>query len=136
MRREFSAGGVAIRRFRGRPFVAVITTFKGALALPKGHPDGRESAADAAIREVREEAGIETTLVEKLADTRYWYVRDGERRFKVVSFFLLRYRSGSVEDHDHEVAAAAWIPLAEAPERLSYPGERDIARRAIEVLGR
>jgi 8-oxo-dGTP pyrophosphatase MutT (NUDIX family) len=127
---------VAIRRFRGRPFVAVITTFKGALALPKGHPDGRESAADAAMREVNEEAGIETSLVEKLADTRYWYVRDGERRFKVVSFFLLRYRSGTVEDHDHEVAAAAWIPLAEAPERLSYPGERDIARRAIEVLGR
>jgi 8-oxo-dGTP pyrophosphatase MutT (NUDIX family) len=114
----------------------VITTFKGALALPKGHPDGRESTADAAMREVREEAGIQTTLVEKLADTRYWYVRNGERRFKVVSFFLLRYRSGSVRNHDHEVADAAWIPLAEAPERLSYPGERDIAQRAIEVLGR
>ena len=134
MKREFSAGGVAIRRFHGRPFVAVITTFKGALALPKGHPDGDETAADAAMREVREEAGIETALVEKIDDTRYWYFRAGERRFKVVSFFLLRYRSGSVRDHDHEVAAAAWIPLAEAPERLSYPGERDVARRAVEIV--
>lgn len=136
MKPEFSAGGVAVRRFRGRPFAAVITTFKGALALPKGHPDGDESAADAALREVREEAGIETVLVEKLDDTRYWYVKRGERRLKVVSFFLLRYRSGSVSDHDHEVAGAAWIPLEDLPERLSYPGERAIAKRAIEVLAR
>ena len=136
MKREFSAGGVAVRRFRGRPFVAVITTFKGALALPKGHPDPGESAVDAALREVREETGIETVLVEKLDDTRYWYVKRGERRFKVVSFFLLRYRSGSVRDHDDEVASAGWIPLEEGPQRLSYPGERDIAQRAIVVLAR
>ncbi len=136
MKPEFSAGGVVVRRFRGRHFVAVITTFKGALALPKGHPDAGESAVDAALREVREEAGIDTVLVEKLDDTRYWYVKRGERRLKVVSFFLLRYRSGSVRDHDDEVASAGWIPLAEAPERLSYPGERDVAARAIEVLAR
>lgn len=131
MRAEFSAGGVAVRRFHGRPFVAVITTFKQALALPKGHPVAGESAADAAMREVREEAGIETVLVEPLDDIRYWYVRDGRRRFKIVRFFLLRYRSGSVRDHDSEVASAAWIPLADAPERLTYPSERDVARRAL-----
>jgi 8-oxo-dGTP pyrophosphatase MutT (NUDIX family) len=137
MRAEFSAGGVAVRRFRGRPFVAVITTFKGALALPKGHPDPGESAADAAIREVREEAGVETTLVETIDDVRYWYVKkSGRRQFKIVRFFLLRYRAGTVRDHDHEVADAAWIPLEEAPRRLTYPGERDIAARAASALSR
>ena len=136
MNPEFSAGGVAVRRFRGRPFVAVITTFKGALALPKGHPDPGESAVDAALREVREEAGIDTVLLEKLDDTRYWYVKRGERRFKIVTFFLLRYRSGSVRHHDDEVSSASWIPLEEAPQRLSYPGERDVAARATEVLAR
>lgn len=134
MKAEFSAGGVAVRRFRGRPFTAVVVTHRGALALPKGHPDGGESAIEAAIREVREEAGIETTLVEPLDDVRYWYFRDGRRRFKVVRFFLLRYRSGSVRDHDHEVADARWLALDEAPSRLSYPGERDVAARALAAV--
>jgi 8-oxo-dGTP pyrophosphatase MutT (NUDIX family) len=136
VRTEFSAGGVVVRRFRGRSFVAVITTHKGALALPKGHPDGDESAADAAVREVREEAGLEAELVGKLDDVRYWYVKKGERRFKIVRFFLLRYRSGSVRDHDDEVASAGWIPLEEAPQRLSYRGERGVAERAIAALSR
>ncbi len=136
MSAEFSAGGVAVRRFRGRPFVAAITTFKGAVALPKGHPDPGESAAAAAIREVREEAGIETALVQRLDDIRYWYVRSGRRQLKIVRFFLLRYRGGSIQDHDHEVASAAWIPLDEAPDRLSYRGERDVAARAVAVISR
>jgi 8-oxo-dGTP pyrophosphatase MutT (NUDIX family) len=136
MSAEFSAGGVAVRRFRGRPFVAVITTFKGATALPKGHPDPGESAEDAAVREVREEAGIETAIVQELDDIRYWYVRRGERRLKIVRFFLLRHLSGSVRDHDDEVASAAWIPLAEAPDRLSYRGEREVAALAATLVSR
>ncbi|HEV2074622.1 MAG TPA: NUDIX domain-containing protein [Thermoleophilaceae bacterium] len=136
MSAEFSAGGVALRRFRGRPFTAVILTPGGALALPKGHPDAGESAAAAAVREVREEAGIETTVVEKLDDVRYFYFRDGSRRLKIVRFFLLRYRAGSVRDHDHEVQEARWLPLEDAPHRLTYPGERDVAARALSVASR
>jgi 8-oxo-dGTP pyrophosphatase MutT (NUDIX family) len=134
MIREFSAGGVVLRRFRGRPFVAVVRVRDDVLALPKGHPDGRESAADAAAREVREETGLEADLVEKLGDIRYWYVRDGQRVMKIVSFFLFRYLSGSVADHDHEVEAAGWIPLEEATERLAYQGEREIAAAALSRL--
>jgi 8-oxo-dGTP pyrophosphatase MutT (NUDIX family) len=131
MIREFSAGGVVIRNLRGRPHVAVVRVRDEILALPKGHPERGESSQDAALREVREETGLEATPVEKLGDIRYWYARDGDRVLKVVSFFLLRYRSGRLEDHDHEVEEALWIPLAEAPERLAYKSEKEIAHTAL-----
>jgi 8-oxo-dGTP pyrophosphatase MutT (NUDIX family) len=132
--REFSAGGVVVRRMHGRPFVAVVRVRDEILALPKGHPDGDESAAAAARREVREETGVEADLVEKLGDIRYWYARGGKRVMKIVSFFLFRYRSGSIADHDHEVEEALWIPLDEAPGRLAYKGEREMAESALSRL--
>lgn len=126
---------MALRRFRGREFVAAVRVKGGTvLALPKGHIDPGESSAEAAMREVREEAGINARLEGKLGDVKYWYVREGERVLKVVSFFLFRYRSGSVRDHDFEVDSAEWIPLEEAPSRLSYRGEREMAEAAIAVL--
>jgi 8-oxo-dGTP pyrophosphatase MutT (NUDIX family) len=134
MIREFSAGGVVVRRMEGRPFVAVVRVRDQIIALPKGHPDGDESPADAARREVREETGLEAELVEQLGDIRYSYVRDGERVLKNVSFFLFRYRSGNVADHDHEVEEALWIPLDEAPGRLAYRGEREMAESALSRL--
>ena len=129
--REFSAGGVVVRRFRGRPFIAAVRVKNGTvLALPKGHIDGGETAPEAAAREVREETGVEGELVEKLGDVKYWYQREGKRVFKVVSFFLFRYVRGSVRDHDHEVDSAEWVALDEAPELLAYRGERDMAAAA------
>jgi 8-oxo-dGTP pyrophosphatase MutT (NUDIX family) len=104
------------------------------LALPKGHPDDGESSVEAATREVREETGLVAEPVEKLGDVRYWYVWQGERVLKIVSFFLFRYRSGSVRNHDHEVLSAEWIPLAEAPSRLTYKGEREMAELALSRL--
>jgi 8-oxo-dGTP pyrophosphatase MutT (NUDIX family) len=133
--REFSAGGVVIRRFHGRPFMAGVRVKGGkVLALPKGHIDPGESAAQAATREVREETGLEARLVEKLGDVRYWYQHDGQRVLKVVSFFLFRYRSGSVRDHDHEVDSAEWVPLEEAPRLLAYRGERQMAELAMSAV--
>ena len=85
---------------------------------------------------MREETGLEATPVEKLGDVRYWYARDGDRVLKVVSFFLFRYRSGRLEDHDDEVEDALWIPLEEAPERLAYRGEKDMARTALSQLAK
>jgi 8-oxo-dGTP pyrophosphatase MutT (NUDIX family) len=132
--REFSTGGVMIRRFHGRPFVAVVQVREGVIALPKGHPEEGEASVDAAAREVREEAGVEGEVLEKLGDIRYWYSRDGERVLKIVSFFLFRYRSGSVRNHDHEVEAAAWMPLEEAAAKLTYKGEREMAATAMSRL--
>lgn len=128
-----------VRRMRGRHFLAVVLVKNGTvMALPKGHIEEGEKAADAAVREVLEETGIEAQLVEKLGDIKYWYVRkwdDGERVFKVVSFFLLRYRSGSLRDYQRsEVDGAEWIPLAEAPKRLAYRGEKDMAKAALSKV--
>jgi 8-oxo-dGTP pyrophosphatase MutT (NUDIX family) len=134
--REFSSGGLVIRNLQGRPFLAVVRVRDKILALPKGHPEPGESAQEAAQREVREETGLEATPVEKLGDVRYWYARDGDRVLKVVSFFLFRYRSGRLEDHDDEVEEALWIPLEEAPERLAYRGEKDMARAALSQLAK
>ncbi|HEV2770748.1 MAG TPA: NUDIX hydrolase [Solirubrobacteraceae bacterium] len=131
---EFSAGGVVIDD-AGRT-VVIVPTRRAAddskvLALPKGHPDGDESAPQAAQREIREETGVEAELVERLGDVRYWYQRDGQRVPKVVSFFLFRYVRGNPEDHDHEVEEARWMDLAEAAQALTYAGERDMAARAL-----
>jgi 8-oxo-dGTP pyrophosphatase MutT (NUDIX family) len=134
MIREHSAGGVVVRGFDGRPFVAVVHVRSGVLALPKGHPDGDESMAEAARREVREEAGVEAEAVSPLGDVRYWYTRDGDRVMKIVTFYLFRYLSGDVSDHDNEVEDAEWIPLDEAPDRLTYDGERKMARAALSAL--
>ena len=136
MIREFSSGGLVIRNLKGRPFLAVVRVRDKILALPKGHPEPGESAQEAAQREVREETGLEATPVEKLGDVRYWYARDGDRVLKVVSFFLFRYRSGRLEDHDDEVEEALWIPLEEAPKRLAYRGEKDMARTALSQLAK
>ena len=125
-----------VRRFRGRPFIAGVRLKGGTvLALPKGHIEAGESAAEAAEREVREETGVQGELVEKLGDVKYWYARDGQRVFKVVSFFLFRYRSGSVRDYQvEEVESAEWVPLEDAPRLLAYGGERQMAEAALSHM--
>jgi len=134
--REFSAGGLVVRQMRGRPYIAAVRVKDGTvIALPKGHIEPGESGAQTAVREVREETGVDSRMVEKLDDIRYWYTRDGARVLKVVSFFLLAYRSGSVRDYQRdEVDGAEWIPLDEAPERLAYRGEQQMARAALSKV--
>jgi 8-oxo-dGTP pyrophosphatase MutT (NUDIX family) len=140
MRREFSAGGVVVRRLRGEWRLAAIRPGgkDNVWALPKGLIGPGESAAETAVREVAEETGVEGRLLEKLGDVRYVYTWEGERVFKVVSFFLIRYvrgRLGDVtEEFRHEVAEARWLPLTEAPRLLSYKGEREMAERALQIL--
>ena len=137
MRREFSAGGVLVRRLEGRWMVAAIRPAgrpRGLWALPKGEIDEGERGEETALREVAEETGAHGRSLGKLGDVRYWFNWDGERIFKVVSFFLVRYEGGRLGDvppeHRHEVAEVRWLPLDEAPSLLAYRGEQDMARQA------
>lgn len=156
MAREFSAGGVVLHFQHPGWKVAVIeprresTDDKNAhprgkqalvLALPKGLVDEGEKAEQTATREVREETGVEATLVTKLTDIKYFYVRswgDKQRVFKIVSFFLLLYRSGRIgeisEEMRIEVERALWLPLEEAAQKLTYKGEREVVKRAQEYV--
>ena len=142
MERELSAGGVLVKRIRGRPMLAAIRPQgrkEGTWALPKGNIDPGERPEETALREVLEETGVAGRLVEKLGDVKYTYTRTGGVRvFKIVSFYLLRAgrgRLGAIEDHMRiEVAEARWLPLEEAPRLLAYGGEREMAAKARERL--
>jgi 8-oxo-dGTP pyrophosphatase MutT (NUDIX family) len=110
-------------------------------ALPKGLLDPGERADQTAVREVEEETGVTASLVTKLTDVKYFYVRtwgDGARVFKIVSFYLLRFQRGRIgnieEDMRHEVVRALWMPIAEARQKLAYKGERDAVQSAIDYL--
>ena len=146
MKREFSAGAVVVRRLKGRWWVAAIRPGgkpEGIWALPKGQVAPGDSTEATALREVAEETGLEGRVVGKLGDTRYVYTESweggsGERVFKVVSFFLVRYSRGRIGDlppeHAHEVAEARWLPLEDAPRLLAYKGEREMATEALSRL--
>ena len=159
MLREISAGGVVVRHKDGEWWMAAIELptepdskpdptrravkpkTKTVLCLPKGLVDPGEKALEAALREVREETGVTASLVIKLADIKYVYVRtwgDGERVFKIVTFYLLKYESGRIDDISDdmriEVARAKWVRLEDAPILLAYRGEKQMARKALEYI--
>ena len=159
MVREISAGGVVVRHKDGAWWMAAIepppgpeaapevrkrpgrSANKPVLCLPKGLVDAGEKPLDAALREVLEETGISAVAITKLADIKYVYVRswgDGERVFKIVSFYLLRYESGRIDDVSEamriEVACAKWVRLEDAPKLLAYRGEKQMARQALEYV--
>jgi len=155
MLREISAGGVVVRSTPQGYELAVIEPQrepssgsgsdkkrqKQVFALPKGIVDPGEKAAETAVREVREETGISGIIVTKLTDIKYMYVRswgDQQRVFKIVSFYLLRYKSGEIgdiaPDMEIEVKQALWIPLAGAERKITYRGERDVVKLAQKYL--
>jgi 8-oxo-dGTP pyrophosphatase MutT (NUDIX family) len=142
MKREFSAGGVLVRRLRGEwVFAAIRPAGKpaGLWALPKGRIDRGESPEETAVREVAEETGARGSSVGKLGDVRYVFTWSGERVFKVVSFYLVRYSRGRLGDLPpataHEVADVRWLPLADGPSLLAYKGEQEMAAKAVEAVG-
>lgn len=140
-RDQVSSGGVAFRRVDNAVEVALVLVgprAKPRWQLPKGLVDPGETPEITAVREVREEAGVETELVAPLDTVEYWYygTEDGSRvRYhKRVHFFLLRYLSGDVARHDHEVRQARWVALGEAAEMLAFASERRVVERAAGML--
>lgn len=158
MIREISAGGVVVRPTAEGWQVAVIEPHKEPpaesssagkskrsqkmlLALPKGLVDPGEKPEQTALREVLEETGLTAILITKLGDIKYVYVRswgDQQRVFKIVSFYLLRYKTGNIGDIKPEmrieIKGAHWIPLDGAARQLKYSGEKDVVRQAGEYL--
>jgi 8-oxo-dGTP pyrophosphatase MutT (NUDIX family) len=155
MLREISAGGVVVQPTPEGWNVAVIEPHaepasarsdkrshkKELLALPKGLIDPGEKPTETAVREVLEETGIHAKIIEKLTDIKYVYVRswqDQQRVFKIVSFYLLFYESGTIDEVSSEmrieVRRARWVPIEEAERKLAYRGERDVIKLARERL--
>ena len=146
VKREFSAGGVLVRRLKGEWVLAAIRPAgkkPGLWALPKGNIDPGERPEETAVREVEEETGARGHAAGKLGDVRYVYTQSwgearGERVFKVVSFYLAHATGGRIGElppgMDVEVAEARWLRLDDAPRLLAYRGERDMAERARERL--
>jgi len=138
-RSEYSAGGVVIRGEPGSYEVALGAgrTRSGELAwgLPKGLVERGEQPERAAIREVREETGLEAEVRMPLGDISYWYVWDGVRVRKRVSFFLMEAVGGDTSLHDHEMEDVRWFPLRAAASVMRYPSEQEILLKAARAVG-
>jgi 8-oxo-dGTP pyrophosphatase MutT (NUDIX family) len=137
-RSEVSAGGVVYRREDDAIDLALAArrTRRGQLAwgLAKGAIEQGESDEQAAVREVREETGLEAEVEADLGDIRYFYVWEGVRVRKRVHFFLMRATGGDVADHDSEMEEVRWFPLRTAIKRAAYKGEREVIERAAKRL--
>ena len=138
---EISAGGVVVERHDGGLRVAIIARINrgGRLewCLPKGHPEGEEGYAEAAVREIEEETGIAGDVLAPLGSIDYWFTVSGHRVHKTVHHFLLRATGGFLtieNDPDHEAVDVAWVPLAELGRKLSFPNERRITDLARDLL--
>jgi 8-oxo-dGTP pyrophosphatase MutT (NUDIX family) len=136
---QVSAGGVAFRLSKPVPQVAIVSVMPDKRwQLPKGIVEQGESPEAAALREVREEAGIETELRASIEIIEYWYVGESRgqrvRYHKFVHFFLMEYRQGDVSNHDHEVAEARWVSIDEAIGMLAFKNERIVIEKAREMI--
>ena len=137
IKRQVSSGGVIFRKNNSTIEIALIAVKGGKVwCLPKGIIDKGESPEKTAVREVAEETGLKGKIIEKLGEINYWYyLKEEEARCrKTVHFFLIEYESGDISKHDWEVDKAAWFPINEAMEKASHENEREIIKRAREVL--
>jgi 8-oxo-dGTP pyrophosphatase MutT (NUDIX family) len=130
-----SAGGVVWRRAADGVQVVVCGRNDGLRVLPKGTPDGGEAIEDTALREVREETGLEVRLGGSLGKIEYWFTSRGVRYHKQVHHWLMEPTGGDIEAHDHEFEVVEWLPLDQALADLTYENERQVLRRAVEKLG-
>jgi 8-oxo-dGTP pyrophosphatase MutT (NUDIX family) len=137
---QVSAGGVVFRGDKGAVEVVICSVGgQDRWQLPKGLVEAGEKPEIAAVREAREEAGVESEIVQHLETIEYWYagLEGGERvRFhKQVHFYLLRYLAGDTADHDWEVNEARWVPIDDATKQLAFDNERRVMERARQLIG-
>lgn len=137
MKREFSAGGIV---FNNKGQVLLINNMamrdpnKSYWGFPKGHIDSKESSKDAAIREVREEVGLEVEVLEKLGDSRYIFTKDKEKVFKVVVMFLMKASDDELKILEEELMGAEWFDPKIALDKLSFKQDKDLLKQALEKI--
>lgn len=145
MIREFSAGGVVFKKAKSlilnteskkNDVLWMVVQHSGYLGwiFPKGHVEKGETSEEAALREVKEETGIEAKIIQKIGETQYFYTREGEKRFKTAKFFLMEYVSGDGKEHDLETSAIEWLSYDEALKKLTFKDEKKILEKASVLL--
>ncbi|MEX1157234.1 MAG: NUDIX hydrolase [Chloroflexota bacterium] len=133
--RATSAGGVVHRTVAGRTEVVLVHRREPRLwALPKGTPDSGETLAETAMRETREETGLQVEIEEPISSITYFFVRGRTRFHKTVHFFLMRPVGGRLDDHDHEFDEVRWVQIEQAPTMMTHATERSVVQRAAELL--
>jgi len=132
-----SAGGVVIRREGMAQVCLIRPAGRRVWGLPKGGVEAGETLAQAAVREVAEETGLDGVVDDALGSIDYsFYSREeGSRIHKTVHYYLMHATGGDTADHDHEVSEARWMRLRDALHLMTYPNEREMVRRAAESLG-
>ncbi len=137
IKQQVSAGGVIFRQRDGVIEICLIATKGGTVwCLPKGIVDTGERPEDTALREVKEETGLEAEIIDKIGKISYWYFMkdDNTKYHKTVHFYLMHYLKGSTDDHDWEVDDSRWYSLQEAERLVSYKGDREILGKAKEMI--
>ncbi|MCS7203826.1 MAG: NUDIX hydrolase [Thermodesulfovibrio sp.] len=134
MKRVFSAGGVVYKCEKDQLKILIIATKdKTVWSFPKGLIEEGEDEKEAALREIKEETGIEGRVVEKLGEVSYWFVMEGQKYYKTVKYFLVEYVGGEVEP-SWEIDDVKWFSAEEVMERLSYRSDKEIFKKAIEKI--
>lgn len=131
MKREFSAGGIV---FKGNKVLLTKHSQNKHWSFPKGWIEQGQTSKEAALREVKEEGGVEAEIVDKIGDSKYIYTLNGEKIFKVVVYFLMKYKSGNPKDHDWEMEEAGWFSSDEALKTLSFSRDKELLKKAIKMI--
>lgn len=138
MVRAFSAGGVVYRKKGGKTeWLLIKPRGSNHWRLPKGTIDKGEKSSETAAREVEEETGVKARILEKLGSEKYFFQLDGEKIFKIVTFFLMEYedgKAGTLDRFAHEVEKVEWVETEEALEKLTFKGEKEVLRRAQDII--
>ncbi|ACI22052.1 MULTISPECIES: NUDIX hydrolase [Thermodesulfovibrio] len=134
MKRAFSAGGIVYKIEDGNVKILLISTKDGKVwALPKGLVEKKEDPKETALREIKEETGVDVKIVDELGEVSYWFIMEGERYFKTVKYFLAEYTGGQVNP-DWEVSSAQWFTIQEALKKLTYKSDKEILKKAMEKI--
>jgi len=135
--RVFSAGGVVFKKEDNKTYFLLIKPAKtDRWQFPKGLIDKGESTLETALREVEEEGGVKAEVVKKLGASSYFFVWEGEKIFKTVTYFLMKYLKDTGDGHDGEVEKVLFAPFAEAYEKLTYKDDKNFLKKAKEILER